>query len=138
MAIRLSNAAASAAADAVTALIDGGPAGGKIKIRTGAQPANADDASTGTVLAVLTFADPAFPGAAVNGVDTSAAITQDSSADATGAAGHFEVTDSNDAVVFRGTVTQTGGGGDMELVTTSITAGQPVQVTSFTYTQPKQ
>lgn len=134
MSIALEVAARNAAADAVMALVDAGAGAGKLKIRTGAKPASGG-ASTGTVLASLTFSDPAT-GAAASGVDTASAITQDSSADATGTAGHFEVTDSDDNVVFRGDVTATGGGGDMQLVTTAIVAGQPVQITSFTYTQP--
>lgn len=134
MAIALEVAARNAAADAVMALVDAGSGAGKIKIRTGARPASGA-ASAGTVLAVLTFSDPAT-GAAASGVDTASAITQDSSADATGTAEHFEVTDSDDNIVYRGSVTATGGGGDMTLVTTSIVATQPVQITSFTYTQP--
>jgi hypothetical protein len=34
-----------------------------------------------------------------------------------------------------GDVTATGGGGDLELVTTSVVTGQPVQVTSFVFTE---
>jgi len=136
MSIKLTNAAASAAADAVVDLIDLGSGAGVIEIRTGAQPTNADDVDSGTLLATLTFSDPAF-GAAANGVATASAITQDSSADATGTAGYFVVKDSTGAKVFTGSITATGGGGDMELVTTSIVATQPVQITAFTYTQPK-
>lgn len=136
MGIQITNAAASVAADAVMGLVDAGVAAGVLRIRSGVKPATADTVSSGTVLATLAFSDPAT-GAAVNGVDTASAITQDASADATGTAGHFEVLDSNLLVVFRGDVTVTGGGGDMQLVTTSITAGQPVSITSFTYTQPK-
>lgn len=136
MAITLSNAAASAAADAVVDLVDGGAGPGTIEIRTGAAPATTELADSGTLLAVLTFADPAF-GASANGVATASAITEDSSANADGTAGHFRVKDSNGVVVFQGTVTAAGGGGDMELVTTTIVATQPVEITSFTYQQPK-
>ena len=135
MAIKLTNATKSAAADAVVDRLDAGSGAGTIEIRTGSQPTNADDADTGTLLATLTFSDPAF-GAASNGVATASIITSDSSADATGTAGYFVVKDSTGTKVFTGTITATGGGGDMTLVTTSITAGQPVQLTSFTYTQP--
>lgn len=134
--IRLTNLSASAAADAVVDKVDQGAGAGTLLIRTGAQPTNADDASTGTVLATITFADPAF-GAATNGVASISGTITDSSADATGTAGHFEVRDSNSVVIFRGTVTATGGGGQMELVTTAITATQPVSITAFSYTQPK-
>src|SRR3990167_9470244 len=82
---RLTNAAASAAADAVVDRIDTGGAG-TIKIYTGTIPTDADTAIGAQVLlATLTFAATAF-GAAANGVATAAAITSDSSADATGTA----------------------------------------------------
>lgn len=134
MAIKLTNAAKSAAADAVVDSIDAGAGAGTLEIRTGAQPTNADDADSGTLLATLTFSDPAF-GAASNGVATASAITQDSSADATGTAGYFVVKTSTGTKIFTGSVTASGGGGDMQLVTTSITSGQPVTITAFTYTQ---
>lgn len=133
MAIKLTNAARSAAADAVVDRLDAGVGAGTIEIRTGLQPTNADDADTGTLLAVLTFSDPAF-GAASNGVATASAITQDSSADASGTAGYFVVKDSDGTKVFTGSVGTSGA--DMNLVTTSIEATQPVQISSFTYTQP--
>lgn len=44
--------------------------------------------------------------------------------------------DSNGTVIFQGSVGTTGT--DMILVTTSITATQPVQITSFTYTHPTE
>lgn len=135
--VALSNAAASAGADAIVALVDAGSGAGTLEIRTGSAPTNADDEDAGTLLATLTFSDPAF-GAASNGVATADSITQDSSADATGTAGHFRVKDSDGNVVFQGSITATGGGGDMELVTTSIVATQPVAITSFTFTLPKK
>jgi hypothetical protein len=121
MAVTLENNARNAACDAIVDLLDGGT----IEIQ------GADN----TVLAVLTFGTPAF-GAASNGVATAEAITQDSSADATGTAAKFVCKASGGTAVFSGTVTASGGGGDMELVTTSITATQPVQITSFTFTIP--
>src|SRR3990167_8323959 len=79
---RLTNAAASAAADAVVDRIDTGGAG-TIKIYSGTTPTDADPAIGAQVLlATLTFAATAF-GAASNGVATAAAIVSDSSADAT-------------------------------------------------------
>jgi hypothetical protein len=132
--LQLTNAAATASANALLALIDVGTQG-KINIRTGAMPATADTAASGTILCTLLFPDPAFP-TAVNGVGTANVIAQVASI-ASGVAGHFEVTDSSNVVIFRGDVTASGGGGSMELVTTTITSPQPVQITSFTYTQPK-
>lgn len=124
MAITMTTAARNAAADAVVDLVDAGAGAGKLKIYT---------TGLGTLLATLTFSDPAF-GAASTGVCTASAITSDTAADDTGTAAVFTVTDSNDAEVFRGTVGTSGA--DLNLNTVAITAGVEVSVSSFTYTQP--
>lgn len=130
---KLTNASASAAADAVVDRIDVGGAG-TLVIFGSACPTNADDADSGTVLATLTFSATAF-GAASNGVATANSITQDSSADATGTAACFRVKSGAGTTIFQGAVGTSGA--QLNLITTSITAGQPVQVTNFTYTAPK-
>lgn len=56
MTIRTGIAANKAKLDAMLAALDGGT----IEVRTGAQPATPATAATGTLLATLTFADPAF------------------------------------------------------------------------------
>ena len=77
-----SNAAVSAAADAVCPLLNNG----YLRIYDGTQPATANTAvSTQTLLAELRWNATAF-GAASNGVATANAITSDTSADATGTA----------------------------------------------------
>lgn len=107
-----------------------------LRIYSGAQPADADTAASGTLLAELTCGSPFAPAASAEGVSTANAITQDSSANATGTAGYFRLVKSDGTtVVCDGTVTATGGGGQLELVTTSIVSGQPVQVTSFVVTE---
>ncbi len=59
----------------------------------------------------------------------------DSSADATGTAGHFRIYDSGGTTChIQGTVTATGGGGDMTVDSTSFTAGQSFTVNTFTLT----
>lgn len=130
---KLTNAAASAAANAVVDLVDVGGTG-TLVIFGAACPTNADDADSGTVLATLTFSATAF-GNASNGVATANTITQDSSADATGTAACFRVKSGAGTVIFQGAVGTSGA--QLNLVTTSIVATQPVQVTSFSYTQPK-
>jgi hypothetical protein len=132
MATKLSNAAATAAADAIVDLLDGGT----IEIRDGSAPTNVDDTATGTVLATLTFGTPAF-GAAVNGVATANAITADSAADATGTAGYCRLKTSGGSALIQGVVTVSGGGGDLQLSTTSIVALVAVTISSLTYTHPK-
>lgn len=121
--------------DQVTALIDGGAGAGLLRIYDGTQPANADTAvSTQNLLAELTLTDPAAA-AASSGVLTLSAITSDSSANATGTASWFRVVDSVGNAVLDGDVsTSAAGTGDLQLDSTSITAGQTVNVTSFTIT----
>jgi len=107
-----------------------------LRIYDGTQPVNADTAIGAQVLlAELTCGTPFAPGAA-SGVLTANAITQDSSANASGTATWFRLVDSGGTTtVMDGNVTVSGGGGDLQLVTTSIVATQPVQITSFVLTE---
>lgn len=106
-----------------------------LRIYTGAAPADCATAASGTLLAELRGNASAWAGAASGGVLTLNAITQDSSADATGTAGYFRWFQSNGTTcVVQGTVGTSGA--DLNLVTTSITATQPVQVTAWTITAP--
>ena len=89
---------------------------------------------TGTVLATMTLPSDWWA-AASSGAKALSGTWQDTSADATGTAGHFEIMDSGGTTChMQGSVTATGGGGDMTLDNTSITAGQQVTVTTFTVT----
>lgn len=131
MTYRLSNAAASAAADAVVDLVDGGASFGTIKVYTGAAPAGPGSSATGTLLLTFTLKDPAYGSASagVASLDVSTAIT--ATGVAAGTAGWFRVADSNGVAVFDGTV-----GTDATFSTTSVTVGLVVQLTSGSYTQP--
>lgn len=132
----ITTAARSAAANAVTLLVDAGSAAGRLRIYAGTPPADVNAALSGnTLLADLQMSDPAF-GAAASGVSTAAAITSDSSADATGTATFFRV-GAWDGAVFTPTFQGTCGtsGSDLNLSTVSITLGGVVSVTSLTYTQ---
>ncbi len=135
-AARFSNAAVNTALNAETALLNNG----YLRIYSGSQPATADTALSGqTLLAELRFANPTAFAAAVAGVATANAITADASANNTGTATWFRCLQSDGTtVVCDGDVSVTGGGGNLELATTSITAGTQVQVTAFTVTLPKQ
>ena len=135
MATRIPTNVRNAMANAAVDLIDAGPAAGTVQIRTGAQPASAGSAATGTLLGTLTLSDPAFADA-VNGTATAGAVTGDSSADASGTAGWFRVLDSTGATVMDGAISEAGGGGDMILDKTAIVAGGTISVTSWTVTQP--
>ena len=59
----------------------------------------------------------------------------DNSADATGTAGHYRIYASDGTTCHdQGTVTLTGGGGDLTVDNTSFAAGQAFSVTQFTKT----
>jgi hypothetical protein len=129
---KLSNAAANAAADATCALANSG----LLKIYDGTQPATADTAvSTQTLLATLTFGNPAF-GSAVAGVATANAITSDTAADATGTASWFRVLKSDGTTaLWDGSVGTSGA--NLNFATTSFVAAAQIDISSFTYTQSK-
>ena len=132
--IKLAAAARNAAADAVVDLVDAGSGAGTVKIYTGSQPTTGNDTETGTLLATVVLADPAF-GSASAGVAT-ATDPAPVNAVATGTAGWFRLEDSTGANVFDGDCTVTGGSGSMTLSTTSLVSGSPVDITSFTVTMP--
>lgn len=138
MATKISTAAAKAACDAVVDLLDGGSGAGYIEIRTGSQPATVATAASGTLLGTLTLSDPAFGNAttASPSVATASAITSDTTADATGTAGWFRAYDSAGTAVIDGSVTATGGGGDLTLDSTSIVAGGTIAMSAWTVSHP--
>ncbi len=123
-------AARNAAGTALTDLVNTG----SIQIRTGASP-GVDSAATGTLLATLPLSASAF-GTWAAGSATANAITQDASADATGTAGYFRALSSGAAAVIDGTITATGGGGDLELNSVSIVAAATVDITSWVINHP--
>lgn len=85
-------------------------------------------------VATLTLGNPAF-GAAAAGVATAAAITADSSATGgTIAKARLKNQAGTDKIIC--SVTATGGGGDIELNSVVVSAGQQVSMTSLTYTAP--
>lgn len=132
MALKFPAAFRSTRADTVTTRAGNGAL---LRLYSGTRPANADTAPAGTLLAELTCGTPFAP-AASSGVLTANSITQDSSANATGTATWFRLVNSaGSTTVMDGDVTATGGGGDLELVTTSVVTGQPVQVTAFNLTE---
>lgn len=105
-----------------------------LKIRSGSVPANCAAADSGTVLATMSL-DSDWMAAAASGAKAKAGTWEDASADA-GAptnAGHFRIYDSGGSTChMQGTITATGGGGDLTLDNISITAGQDIVITSFT------
>ena len=75
MTVKISTNARNKACDSVVDLLDlgSGVSAGYIEIRTGSKPSNPATAATGTLLATLTFSNPAF-GDAASGSATSNTI----------------------------------------------------------------
>jgi hypothetical protein len=136
MAIRYTTATRNALCDAWVDRFDAGSGAGKIRIYTGTQPASADDAPSGTLLAEITLNDPAFDAAASGAasIDSSPAIS--GSVSSTGTAGWWRGLDSDNNTVCDGSITATGGGGDLTLATVSLTSGGTVTISSGTLTVP--
>lgn len=107
-----------------------------LKIRTGAAPATVATADSGTVVATLTLPSD-YLAAASGGTKAQSGTWSDSSADATGTAAHFRIY-ANDGTTahLQGTVTATGGGGDITVDNVSFAAGQAFSITGFTLTAP--
>jgi hypothetical protein len=130
-ALQFSTSVRNARLDAVESTISTSPI---LRIRSGSAPANCAAADSGTVLATITL--PAdWMAAAASGSKALSGTWQDASADASGTAGHFRLYDSAGTTChIQGTVTNTGGGGDMELNNVSINATQAVTITAFNLT----
>jgi hypothetical protein len=138
VATRLPNASQQAGADAVVDRIDlgSGTATGKLRVYSGAQPADADSAPVGTLLLEVDLANPAYGAANTSGTAALASTPRTGTGAAAGTAQSFRVINRDGATVFDGAVTATGGGGQIELDNTNIAVGQTVNITSLSYTHP--
>lgn len=131
MSVQLSVNVRNARLDAIETAVG---ASAVLKIRTGAQPASCAAADSGTVLATMSL--PAdWMAAASSGAKALSGTWQDAGADATGTAAHWRIYASDGVTChLQGSVTATGGGGDLTLDNVSIASGQTVTITSFTLT----
>ncbi len=134
MAIQFSTAVRNAMLDAIETAIG---TSAVLKIRTGAQPANCAAADSGTVLATVSLASDWASAASGGAKAWSGLPVSDTSADNTGTAAHFRLYASDGTTCHeQGTVTITGGGGDIEVDSVSFTAGQQFNITGWTWTAP--
>ena len=150
--VSVTNAIAEAQCDLVVDAIDVGGAGKLVFYKTGsADPATVNESLQGdnTVLAELTFQSVAFTDAAVSGGSTNAVASltggtalTDTAANASGVAGFARAISGGGAVVAQFSVTGSVGGGSADIVVTSSTSAAtftenlPVEIASFTYSQP--
>lgn len=129
MAIEINDTLANARADQITVARDAGAGAALIRIYDGARPAKGGAVTT--LLAELTFSDPSSPPASA-GALTASTITG-ANAVATGEASWFREVDSDGLFVLDGDVGTSGS--DLNLNTTSIVVGNPVNVTSYVVTE---
>lgn len=127
MAFQFSTAARNAALDAIETAAGTAPT---LTIRTGAAPADCAAADSGTVLATMTLPSD-WLAAASGGAKALSGTWQDTSADAAGTAAHFRIKQGATCHI-QGTVTATGGGGDLTLDNAVLAVGQQVTITAFT------
>ena len=128
MALQYSVAVRNAQLDALEATVG---TSAVLKIRSGAPPATVATADSGTVLATMSLPSD-WLAAASSGSKAKSGTWQDTSADASGTAGHFRIYASDGTTAhIQGTVTATGGGGDLTLDNTSIASGQSITINSF-------
>lgn len=131
MANQFSVAVRNARADVYESTIGTSP---RLQFRTGAPPANCAAADAGTLLCEITLPSD-WLGAASSGVKSLAGSWAGTGA-AAGTAGHFRIKNSAGSTTHhQGTVTATGGGGDLTLDNAVIAIGQAVTVSAFTLTE---
>ncbi len=131
MASQLSVAVRNAMLDAIETAIG---ASAKLQYRTGAPPVDCAASATGTLLAEFTLAAD-WAAVASGGVKSFNPVTT-VVAVASGTVGHFRLLSSGGTCHYQGTVTATGGGGDLTVTNPSIASGQEVSVTAWTITAP--
>jgi hypothetical protein len=131
MALQLSVTVRNGRLDAIETAIGTAPI---LELRTGAAPADCATASSGTLIAQMTLPSD-WLAAAASGAKAKSGTWQDTSANNSGTVAHFRIFDSGGTTChLQGTVTVTGGGGDLTLDSVTVTASQSITITGFTLT----
>lgn len=132
MALQFSVAQRNARLEAIRTLVG---TTSRLRIWTGGVPANTGAAATGTLLVDVVLA--AGYNAASGGSMTLGGLPIATTAVNAGTMGYYRITDNAGTTVHeQGTVTATGGGGDITVDNSVLSAGQAVNVTSFIKTEP--
>ena len=127
MSISKTVSARNAACNGIVDLIDvNGPGSLKIYDTISGPPA---------VLASFTFQNPAF-GSASDGTAAANPITN-TAVSSDGTATQFRVYDGNTSEIFRGVVTASGGGGDMEFNSVIFNTGTPLAISNALFIVPE-
>lgn len=140
MAVKLGADTAMAAADGAMQTVNAGLGDATLVVYDGTEPAAPADAITDQI-ALITFLlpNPAFA-SAIDSVAGGRAVLEEVTpvpADAAGTASWFRLIDGNDRCILQGTVTASGGGGDLTISSITLVQGIEVSVVSFAYVQPK-
>lgn len=131
MALRLNTAMRNRLADSFGTAFDGGT----LELRTGAQPASANNADAGSLLATITLPADSF-GAAASGVASKAGTWTDV-VDAGGTVAHGRFKSSGGgSLVSDVSVSESGGGGDVIIDDDLLVLNGTVTITAFTVTMP--
>jgi hypothetical protein len=133
MTVQLSTAARNGMLDAIESAAG---TSAKFQIWTGSAPANCATASSGTKLVEISMSADWWA-AASTGTKAFNSLPLTTTGLAAGSAGYFRIVDSAGTTChLQGTVTATGGGGDLIVDNVSIAVGQNVSITAFTLTAP--
>jgi hypothetical protein len=131
MSVQLSVAVRNARLDAIETVVGTTP---KLQIRTGAPPADCAQVDSGTLLTEIDLPSD-WAAAASSGSKAGAGLPWAFTGVATGDAGHYRLKDSAGTTTHeQGTVTATGGGGDLTLDNVSIATDQTGNITTWTKT----
>jgi len=107
-----------------------------LRIYSGTPPANPAAALSGNTLLAEVALPSDWLAAASGGTKSKSGTWTDSSADGTGTASFYRIYASDGTTCHeQGTVTATGGGGDMTVDSTSFTAGQSFTINTWSYTE---
>ena len=135
MAVKLSLEARTELAQTLISKIDAGGVAGILRIYDGVQPTNPDiPISSQNVLSEHSLSYPC--GTAANGIITFGPIAEDSFANATGTAVWARIFDSTGKAVADASITQIGGGGDLQMNTVNIVINGPIRFSSLQWTMP--
>lgn len=132
MTIQFAQSTGHAMLDAIETDLGASPV---LYLRSGSAPGTCAGADTGTLISTIAMAADAFQAAGSWAKAITAALS-DTSADNAGTLGHWRIKTSGAVTKLQGTITATGGGGDMTVDNTSVTAGQQIDVSSFAINFP--
>lgn len=109
-----------------------------VQMRTGVKDADIEAPEVGTLVASFPLAAD-WASAPVAGTVSLTGLPAVAAAVADGTIGHYRVMNAAGTICLeQGTVTATGGGGDLTVDNPAVVSGQSIQITSWTKTAPGQ